>query len=346
MVAVAQGDVEAVGQLEHHAGTGARAAGLDEAQMASRYAGVGRQVHLAQAPLPTPLAQQRADGRRGARAGHGGFDLAPRRQRDAYLERKDLTSVSPGALLASWRCPPPPGRARAGGRYGGFAPTDWGLVATVAVLWGASFLFIELGLEHLSPPVVAFARVFFGATALVLLPAARRSVPRSEWAPIALLGVILDNDPVPAVRCGPAVDRVVAGRNDQRGRAAVHGTRSRRCRPAAARPHAGGRTSHRLPRRGRDHVSLDRRGRVHGLGIALVLAATFLYGCAFNLLGPLQRRNGALPVILRAQAVALVLLAPAAAVGATDSEFAWSSLAAMVARARSEPGWPSWPSPR
>ena len=47
-----------------------------------------------------------------------------------------------------------------------FAPTDWGLVAVVALLWGASFLFIELGLEHLAPPVVAFLRVLFGAASL------------------------------------------------------------------------------------------------------------------------------------------------------------------------------------
>jgi len=67
------------------------------------------------------------------------------------------------------------------------------------------------------------------------------------------------------------------------------------------------------------------------LGVLLVLLATVLYGCAFNLAPPLQRRHGALPVIWRAQLVALVFLAPVAIAGVPGSDFAWSSLAAMVA---------------
>ena len=71
-----------------------------------------------------------------------------------------------------------------------FAPNDWGLVATVVLLWGASFLFIEIGLDHLSPPVVAFLRVFSGAATLALLPGARRARPRSEGRVLARLGLI------------------------------------------------------------------------------------------------------------------------------------------------------------
>jgi drug/metabolite transporter (DMT)-like permease len=73
------------------------------------------------------------------------------------------------------------------------------------------------------------------------------------------------------------------------------------------------------------------QGESSTLGILLVLLATVLYGCAFNLAGPLQRRNGALPVIWRAQLVALVFLAPLGAAGAAESSFEWSSLAAMIA---------------
>ena len=46
-------------------------------------------------------------------------------------------------------------------------------------------------------------------------------------------------------------------------------------------------------------------------GVLLILAALVSYGFALNLARPLQQRNGALPVIWRAQAVALVLTAPA-----------------------------------
>jgi drug/metabolite transporter (DMT)-like permease len=45
-------------------------------------------------------------------------------------------------------------------------------------------------------------------------------------------------------------------------------------------------------------------------GVAMIVAALISYGFALNLARPLQQRNGALPVIWRAQAVALVLTAP------------------------------------
>jgi drug/metabolite transporter (DMT)-like permease len=71
-------------------------------------------------------------------------------------------------------------------------------------------------------------------------------------------------------------------------------------------------------------------GDSSGLGVGLVLLATVLYGCAFNLAAPLQRRNGALPVIWRAQLVSLVLLVPIAAASISHSEFELSALLAVV----------------
>ena len=52
------------------------------------------------------------------------------------------------------------------------------------------------------------------------------------------------------------------------------------------------------------------QGRRSADGVLLILAALVSYGFAINLALPLQRRNGALPVIWRAQAAALVLTAP------------------------------------
>jgi drug/metabolite transporter (DMT)-like permease len=69
----------------------------------------------------------------------------------------------------------------------------------------------------------------------------------------------------------------------------------------------------------------------NALGVGLVLVAAILYGFAFNIAAPLQRRHGALPVIFRAQLVAVVLVLPAAIVGATESTFGWGSLLAVVA---------------
>jgi drug/metabolite transporter (DMT)-like permease len=46
------------------------------------------------------------------------------------------------------------------------------------------------------------------------------------------------------------------------------------------------------------------------IGVLLILAALVSYGFALNIARPIQQRQGALPVIWRAQAVALVLTAP------------------------------------
>jgi drug/metabolite transporter (DMT)-like permease len=73
------------------------------------------------------------------------------------------------------------------------------------------------------------------------------------------------------------------------------------------------------------------QGESTGLGVALGLIATVLYGCAFNLAEPLQRRNGGLPVIWRAQLVALVLLVPIAVASVPRSDFELSALLAVMA---------------
>jgi drug/metabolite transporter (DMT)-like permease len=52
------------------------------------------------------------------------------------------------------------------------------------------------------------------------------------------------------------------------------------------------------------------QGRSRVLGVLLILAALVSYGFALNIARPVQQRNGALPVIWRAQAIALVLTAP------------------------------------
>src|SRR5436309_1286640 len=73
--------------------------------------------------------------------------------------------------------------------------------------------------------------------------------------------------------------------------------------------------------------------------IGLVLLAVLFYGIAVNLAVPLQQRYGALPVLFRAQLVALVLLAPAALVSLPSSDFALSSALAVMALGFFGTGW-------
>jgi len=74
-----------------------------------------------------------------------------------------------------------------------------------------------------------------------------------------------------------------------------------------------------------------RNADASALGVLLVILATASYGVAGNLAVPLQQRYGALPVLARAQLVALVLVLPYAVVGAPSSSFGVGSLAAVIA---------------
>jgi drug/metabolite transporter (DMT)-like permease len=51
-------------------------------------------------------------------------------------------------------------------------------------------------------------------------------------------------------------------------------------------------------------------GSSSAFGVGLIVAALFSYGIALNVARPLQQRNGAIPVVWRALAVALILTAP------------------------------------
>ena len=50
-----------------------------------------------------------------------------------------------------------------------FAPLDWGLLLSAASIWGASFLFMAIGLDAFEPGVVTFLRIGFGAATLARL---------------------------------------------------------------------------------------------------------------------------------------------------------------------------------
>jgi drug/metabolite transporter (DMT)-like permease len=212
-----------------------------------------------------------------------------------------------------------------------FSPRDWALIAGVACTWGASFLYIDIALDHFAPGLVAFGRVFFGAVTLTAVPGARRQVPREEWSQIALLGVLWMAVPFMLFSVAQQwIDSSLAGMINAAAplfTAVVAGIVVRhlpgRIQAVGLAVGFAGVVAISWPSLG--------EGESTGLGVGLVLLATVLYGFAFNLAAPLQRRNGALPVIWRAQLVSLVLLLPVAVASVPRSDFELSSLLAVVA---------------
>lgn len=218
----------------------------------------------------------------------------------------------------------------AGTRTEAFGPSEWGLLAVVACLWGSSFLFIDIGLQAFDPGVVGAARLLLGAAALALVPRARRAVAREDYPRIAALGLVWMGAPMLLFPYAQQwIDSSVAGMLN------------------GAVPLATAAWSvlllRRIPRRvqllgllvgfvGIVAISWPELAgsRATAIGAGLVVLAVVLYGLAANLAVPLQQRYGALPVLLRAQLVALVVVVPFGVAGLPRSTWSWPSALAML----------------
>jgi drug/metabolite transporter (DMT)-like permease len=212
-----------------------------------------------------------------------------------------------------------------------YAPRDWGLLAGIALMWGSSFLFIDIGVDHLSAGLVAAVRLAFGATTLAVIPIARHAVPREAWPGIALLGITWMAIPfVLFAVAEQSIDSSLAGMLNAAAPLFTALVAALVARRLPVRRQAIGLA---IGFAGVVVISLPALGAAHAtaLGVCLVIVATMLYGIAFNLAPRLESRHGALPVIWRAQLVALVVVAPLGVVGISDSEPAWSSLLAVAA---------------
>jgi drug/metabolite transporter (DMT)-like permease len=187
---------------------------------------------------------------------------------------------------------------------------DWVLLIVPGTIWGASFLFIAEGLEAMGPNGVTFTRILVGFLTLSLFSGSRRSISRSDWTGTALVGVLWMAFPLSMF---PYAERHVSS--------ALTGMLNGAVPLFIAIVAAG--MARRWPSRdiamglavgllGAVLMGLPTlsQGRSTVVGVLLILAALVSYGFALNIARPVQQRQGALPVIWRAQAVALVLTAP------------------------------------
>lgn len=213
----------------------------------------------------------------------------------------------------------------------GFAARDWLLLISAALMWGASFLLIKIGLRDFPPVTVAWLRLLFGAVTLALLPASRAPLRHGrDWWPVGALGLVwmavpfvlfpLAQRTVPSALAGmingaaPLFTAVIAAAWYRR-------SPDRRLLAGLAVGFLGV-TAVNAPAVGAS-ASLG--------GIGLLLLATAMYGVAFNVAEPLEGRNGALSVIWRAELVALAALTPAGVAGLTTSSPTAGGLWSMVA---------------
>jgi drug/metabolite transporter (DMT)-like permease len=199
------------------------------------------------------------------------------------------------------------------------------------LVWGASFYFIAVGVDHFAPAVVAALRLLFGSAVLAVAPASRKKIERADvsrfwflglvwmaipfllfpiaeqWVASSIAGMINAGVPVFAAIVAAVLLRRLPGRRQSVG--LVIGLI--------------GVVIVTLPSLG--------DGRSSALGVVLLVVAVALYGLSVNLAVPLQQKYGGLAVTLRNQLAALVIVLPLAIWGLFDSTFAWSSLGAVAA---------------
>ena len=193
-----------------------------------------------------------------------------------------------------------------------FTSTDWGLFLSVAVIWGASFLFIDIGLDALPPGVITLLRVGLGAVALAVLPLPRRRTPiapedrvRLVVLSVVWVAVPFTLFPIAEQHISSAVAGLLNG-----------GT------PIFAAIFAM--VLLRQPTRGAQLlgiavgfvgvvlVSLPSvgEGSSETFGVVLVVLATVCYGFAVTLAGPMQLRYGSVNLMAKVLALATIWTAP------------------------------------
>lgn len=209
--------------------------------------------------------------------------------------------------------------------------TDWVLIVTPGLIWGASFLFIAEGLAASPPDGITFLRFVIGFLTLAFVPKARASIARADWPAVAGLGLVWMAFPMSLFpHAEQSVSSALTGM--------LNGTL-----PILAAI-VGALISRALPSRlvviglavgftgavlmgapGLEHGGSEARG-VLLIGIALVS-----YAIAIHFARPLQMRNGALPVVWRAIGVSMLVTAPLGIPALTRAAWTPRAAAAVLA---------------
>lgn len=212
-----------------------------------------------------------------------------------------------------------------------FSPLDWTLFVSVALIWGSSFVLIDIGLEAFKPGLITLLRVGLGAAALWLLPTARSTrIERGDWPRVVVLSAVWVAIPFTLFPLAQQyINSAIAGMLNGAVPifAAVIAVVMLRRLPRFATI-AGlitgfsGVVAISAPSVG--------EGGTEALGVALVVIATACYGLAINIAAPIQQRYGSIAVMARMLALATLWTAPLGLIGGAASTFAWYSFIAVA----------------
>lgn len=213
---------------------------------------------------------------------------------------------------------------------GSFTAKDWGLFASMSLLWGSSFLFIAIALEAFEPGLITWGRVGLGALVLNVSPRARPAIDpddRRRMVALSLLwvGIPFTLFPIAEQHINSAVTGMLNGGMPIFA-AIVAGLVARRFPPA------GQVVGLLVGLAGVVAISVSQSGEDDSawIGVVLVIAATICYGIAINIAAPLQQRYGSMGVMGRMLALAAVWTAPYGILSIPGSEFDWAAVGSVV----------------
>lgn len=211
-----------------------------------------------------------------------------------------------------------------------YSPLDWTLLAAISVIWGASFLFIAIGLRSLEPGVIAAARVMLGAGVLALFPGARKAIAPADRARVIAIGIT--GQGAPALLFALAEERIDSALAGMLVSAVPIITAILMTAITRRLPGRPQRLGLAIGFAGVMSLTVPALTNVSGsaLGIFFVVLAMFGYAFSSVLYPPLQQSYGALPVIMWALVTASVLLLPLGVLGLGDSSFEWGPVIAIV----------------
>lgn len=204
---------------------------------------------------------------------------------------------------------PIPGQAEVAGTAA-FTAADWALFTSIAAIWGASFLFIAVGLESLEPGVVTLLRVGLGAATLNLAPGgrvriAREDRPRMLAVSVLWVGIPFTLFPLAEQHINSAVTGLLNGATPTFTALFAllfFGRRTTGPQLLGVGVGFAGIVLISAPSLG--------EGSTQAAGVGLVLLATVCYGIATNLVGSLQTKYGSRAVMARMLALATIWTLP------------------------------------
>jgi len=204
------------------------------------------------------------------------------------------------------------------------------MVATTALLWGSSYLWIAIGLEAFPPAVLAWLRLAMGAAILFVLTRGRRRIERRDWPGVAVVGVI--GNAAPALLFALAEERVetaVVGMITGAAPLATLALALALGLKSLRRTHVVGLVLGFVGIIMMSAVNVTGDG-ASPLGVAFVLVAVACYAVTAVALGPLQKKYGGMTVIFSAQVMATAAMSPYAAVQVGQSGFSVRSFVAVA----------------